>query len=172
MSISSISSNYSTYSTSSTSSSISSVSSLLSTYHDEVVTGDSSTYGYSQDSVSISSAGMASMQTPPDFDNMSIDDFREHLSEMQSALTEMGYSSDLDISSLTDDELSSIKDDMASRGPKGGNPPPPPPPSSETSSTSVTTDDLLDMFLSSLEDSEESSYQTIEEMLALYSQIK
>lgn len=169
MTINSISSAYST----STTSSISSVSSLLTTYHDEVVTGDQSSFGYTQDSVQISSAGQASVgQTPPDFNSMSTDDFRDHLLEMQATLEAAGYSSDLDISSLSDDELNSIKDDMASRG-KGGNPPPPPPPSgTESSSSTSYTDELLESLLESLNSAEdETSYQTIEQMLSLYAQL-
>lgn len=163
MNISSISSNFSTYATTS-SSSINSVSSLLTTYHDEVVTTSRC-----QDSVEISSAGLASMSTPPNFDSMSIDDFKQHLTDMQSTLTDMGYTTDLDISSLSDDELSNIKDSMAKQG--GKNPPPPPPPSSSSSQEQVqSSDELLELFLQSIsETEEETSYQTIGEMLSLYS---
>lgn len=183
MSISSISNSYS--------SSISSVSSLLSTYHSEVVTANNSStstsYGYSQDSVSISSEGQSylSSTTPPDFSSMSTDDFRAHLEEMQATLAESGIESTLDISSLSDDEINSIKDSMGPQGKGGNNPPPPPPPSSTSADATSTSTDLLDILLEAIEEmnSDEStteslfeslssgtSYETIDEMLAIYQQ--
>lgn len=195
MNITSISSSYSTYGTSSTTSNISSTSALLEAYHSAVVTSSNSN---SSDSVSISSAGQSylTQSTPPDFESMSIDDYRDHLLEMQSTLESYGYTSDLDISSLTDDELSELKDSMGTHG-KGGQqgPPPPPPPSSSSTNASSTSDlmnslldaldsaedesdiELLETFLDALEEqgyssaSTTSTYETIDEMLEIYSNL-
>lgn len=166
MNISSISSAY----TSSTTSSITSASSLLATYHDEVVTSNQSSFGYSQDSICISS--QASQSAPPDFENMSIEDYKAHLTEIQSTLADLGYTFDFDVDSLTDEELSSLKDSMGPVGGKGGKNPPPPPPPSEIEETSSTSTDLLDILLESLQETdEENAYQTVQEMLELYSEL-
>lgn len=181
---------------------ISSVSSLLDTYHEEVVTGSSS-FGYSQDSVDISSEGHIHLSkvAPPNFDSMTIDDFKSHLEEMQSTLAYNGYESTFDISSLSDDELSALKDDMASRGPSGNNPPPPPPSSSASSSLSYSdtksesnqventvssifqaettassdTEDLYDMLMEALAETEQTNtdymYESVNQMLGLYANL-
>ncbi|MFI3116071.1 MAG: hypothetical protein R3Y12_08025 [Clostridia bacterium] len=166
MSISLISSYYNTSSLSSTTSTTAtSTAALLESL--STSTTETSSYGMTQDSVSISSAGRQAMQPPPDFDSMSTEEFAAHLTEMQATLAENGITSDFDVSSMTDDELNSLKSEMASKGKNG--PPPPPPPSSSSSTSS--TDDLLASLLESLQEdssSTETTYSTVDEMLELY----
>lgn len=162
-----ITSNYST-------SSISSVSELLSAYHSTVVTGSVSTSS-TQDTVEISAAGQAalSQSAPPDFNNMSMDEFKDHLTEMQTTLSSYGYEATFDLDSISDEELSELKDSMAAQG-KGGKqpppPPPPPPPSSTAEPPTTYSSDLWNIISDSTTST--STYETLEEMIALYSSVK
>ncbi len=75
----------------------------------------------------MSALGAESLGEAPDFSSMSLEEFRDHLSELQAALSASG----VDISGLTDpsdlstEELEALQEEMASRGSM----PPPPPPS-------------------------------------------
>ncbi len=142
-------------------SSVSSVSSASST-----TSTSSSVSSSSYDSVSFSSTGQmmaAEGSHPPDFDSMSTEDFREHLIELQETMAANGVdtSSFTDPSTMSEEDLLALKDEMSSMG-KGGpqgkqGPPPPPPPSESTStSTSSTETDLLEL-LESLQEEEDSN---------------
>lgn len=122
----------------------------------------SSSVSSSYDSCSFSSAGRmmaAEGQHPPDYDSMSTDEFCDHLVELQAAMAEQGIdtSSFVDPTTLTDDELNALKDEMASMGaggPQGKQgPPPPPPPSYETSVDEEV--DTLDLLLQAMEEENE-----------------
>lgn len=73
----------------------------------------------------ITSLGAESMGTPPNFSEMTTEEFREHLIEMQMALAESGadISNLADPSEMTTEELVALQSEMASH-----RPPPPPPP--------------------------------------------
>lgn len=138
-------------------SSISSVSSSTSSTSSATSTSTSS-----YDSVSISSTGKmmaAEGSHPPDFDSMSTEEFREHLIELQEKMAESGVdiSSFTDPTTMSDEDLNALKDEMSSMGqggPNGKKGPPPPPPPSEMTSTTETTDSL-DLLLEALEEDEE-----------------
>lgn len=84
------------------------------------LTSATSTYADS----SVSSASASTRQAPPDFDSMSLDEFRSHIEELQAKADEYGVDTHLpDISNMTDDELSALKDDMANKRPPHGKPP-------------------------------------------------
>lgn len=111
----------------------------------------------SYDSCSISSTGRMMAQEgnhPPDFDAMSTDEFCEHLVELQAAMAEQGIdtSNFVDPTTLTEDELLALKDEMASMGAGGpmGKQGPPPPPAYETSIDEEV--DTLDLLLQALEE--------------------
>ncbi len=140
--------------------SISSVSSVASATSSTSTSSSVSTSSY--DSVSISSAGKmmaAEGKHPPDFDSMSTDDFRDHLVKLQEEMAANGVDTSnlTDPSTLSDEDLQTLKDEMSAMGkggPQGKQGPPPPPPPSETSSTSSTETDLLEL-LEALEEEEE-----------------
>lgn len=122
----------------------------------------------SYDSVSISSTGQmmaAEGSHPPDFDSMSTEDFRDHLVELQETMAANGVdtSSFTDPTTMSDEDLEALKDEMSSMG-KGGprgkqGPPPPPPPSTETTESTSETDTLETLLeaLSEEEDEDESA---------------
>ncbi|MFI3255375.1 MAG: hypothetical protein R3Y63_13735, partial [Eubacteriales bacterium] len=115
------------------------------------------------DSVSFSSTGQmmaAEGSHPPDFDSMDTEEFRSHLIELQETMAANGVdtSSFTDPSTMSEEDLLALKDEMSSMGkggPKGKQGPPPPPPPSETSTTSTETD-LLEL-LESLQEEEENN---------------
>lgn len=74
----------------------------------------------------MASLGAESMGQAPDFDSMSLEEFQDHLCELQASLAAYGVDiSDLaDPSTLSTEELEALKEEMSSRG---KNPPPPPP---------------------------------------------
>ncbi len=118
------------------------VSSSSSAYTSTATTTSTSSY----DTTSFSSTGMmmaAEGSSPPDFDSMSLDEFCDHLVDLQDAMAENGVdiSTLVDPTTLSDDELSALKDEMSSMGSRkagGKQGPPPPPPPSSTSSTEDT----------------------------------
>lgn len=79
---------------------------------------------------------------PPDFDSMSTEEFMEHLVELQAAMEEQGIdiSNMVDPTTLSDDELNALKDEMSAMGSKGKHGPPP---SAYDVSEEVDTIDLL-----------------------------
>lgn len=156
MSIESISSSLYTYSTSSLSSVYN--NSLLS----ETASFNTSSYSSSSiDSYEISdeARSMASRQHAPDFDSMSDDEFRSHISEIEDKLTEQGFDVS-DIENMSSEDLASLKDEMvaygAENGPNGpadGKQGPPPPPPRDATSTTETSS-LEELLLEALEDDE------------------
>lgn len=141
-------------------SSVSSVSSLTDATSASTSTSVSTS---SYDSVSISSAGkmMASEgNRPPDFDSMSTEDFRAHLVELQEKMAADGVDTSgfTDPTTMSDEDLNALKDEMSAMGkggPGGKQGPPPPPPPSETSTTSATETDTLQQLLETLTSEEE-----------------
>lgn len=113
----SVASMYGTASTTST-------TSLTSAFTDMLTSVQSSTSGSLAQEMS--ALGAESLGQAPDFSSMSLEEFRDHLSELQTALAASGA----DISGLTDpadlttEELEALQAEMSSRG---SNPPPPPP---------------------------------------------
>lgn len=73
----------------------------------------------------MAAAGAESLGQAPDFASMSLEEFQEHLCELQSALAASGVdtSSMTNPEDLTTEELESLQEEMSSRG---KNPPPPP----------------------------------------------
>ncbi len=103
----------------------------------------------------LTALGAQDYGTAPDFSSMSIDEFREHLLEVQATLQSAG----VDTSSMADpndfsvEELEELQAQMSS---KGQMPPPPPPPQSlSTSSSSLMStfqfDDYSSLSLDALE---------------------
>ncbi len=119
----------------------------------------------SYDSVSFSSTGQmmaAEGSHPPDFDSMSTEEFQEHLIELQEKMAANGTdtSSFIDPSTMTEEELLALKDEMSSmgsRGPQGKQGPPPPPPPAEETSVTEEEDETLDLLLSMLNNEEDDS---------------
>lgn len=154
-------------------SSVSSVSSANSTTSTSSSVSTSSSY----DSVSFSSTGQmmaAEGNHPPDFDSMSTEDFREHLIELQETMAANGVDTSgfTDPTTMSDEDLNALKDEMSSMGqggPRGKEGPPPPPPPSETTSTSSTTSsteaDILELLESLTEEEEENSSDLIQSIL-------
>lgn len=70
--------------------------------------------------------GAESLGEAPDFGSMSLEEFQEHLMELQATLASSGIdTSDLpDPAEMTVEELEALQEEMSSRG---NNPPPPPP---------------------------------------------
>ncbi len=142
---------------------VSSVSSVSSA--NSATSTSSSVASSSYDSVSISSTGKlmaAEGSHPPDFDSMSTEDFRAHLVELQEKMAESGVDTSgfTDPSTMSDEDLNALKDEMSSmgKGKAGGKQgPPPPPPPSESTSTSTTESDSLSLLLEALEEEEENN---------------
>lgn len=139
-------------------------------------TTTTSSYTGSYDSASFSSTGKmmaAEGSHPPDFDSMSTDEFRDHLVELQEKMAADGIdiSGFTDPTTMSDDDLNALKDEMASMGkggPQGKNGPPPPPPSSSTSveesygtDESETLEKLIEILEKAEEEAEESIVQTM-----------
>lgn len=80
---------------------------------------------------------------PPDFDSMSSDEFREHVTEMQDILTEQGFDVS-NIADMTDEELDALKSEMVEKGAEFQQGPPPPPPQQDalTSAYEASSIDL------------------------------
>lgn len=108
------------YSSSSTTSTTTSGSSAFTDLMSSVQSSSSSLAG------EMASMGAESLGEAPDFASMSLEEFREHLCELQQALADSGVdiSSLADPSTLSDEELTELQEEMSSRG---KNPPPPPP---------------------------------------------
>ncbi|MFI3200643.1 MAG: hypothetical protein R3Y54_03830, partial [Eubacteriales bacterium] len=114
---------------------VSSVQSVASSYEAYDNTASSTTsYGY--DTTSFSSTGQmmaAEGSHPPDFSSMSTEDFREHLIELQEKMAANGVdtSSFVDPTTMSEEDLNALKDEMSSMGDRGvegnGRPGPPPP---------------------------------------------
>lgn len=128
--ISSLSSIYSSlYSSSSTTSTASASIS---------VSGGTDSYQISDEARS-----MAAASRVPDFDSMSDDDFRGHVSSISDKLTEQGFDVS-DIDNMSSEELASLKEEMVAygaenkpQGPGGKQGPPPPQDATSTTSTSL-----------------------------------
>lgn len=150
--------------------SVGSVSSVASSTSSSSVSS-SSTTSASFDSVSFSSTGRmmaAEGSHPPDFDAMSTDEFRDHLVELQEKMAADGIdtSNMVDPSTLSDDDLNALKDEMSamgSRGPQGKQGPPPPPPST---SVEEDTDEMLQTLLDAMEEDSDSTAQLISSLLS------
>lgn len=115
----------SVYSTSMySSSSVSSTSSLASTI---------SSWGSDSFEISAEARDMASRPEPPDFDSMTDDEFREHITEMSDQLTAQGFDVS-NIADMTTEELQALKDEMVEYGATMGHDGPPPPPPQQDAS--------------------------------------
>ncbi len=127
----------------------------------------------SYDSVSFSSTGQmmaAEGNHPPDFDSMSTEDFREHLIELQEAMAASGVdtSNFTDPSTMSEEDLNALKDEMASmgsRGPQGKQGPPPPPPPSTSSTSETDEDEMLQALLDAIEEEEDNNSELLSSLL-------
>lgn len=173
MQLTSISNIYASLQTNSTTSTSSTSSVDFSELLSSSSSSSSSSTSSSYDSIEISSAGAASMsaQRPPDFQNMSTDDFRSHLEDVYNTTVADGVSTEgfPDYANMSDAELDELKNEMiaqggqGAQGPQGGGKaggPPPPPPAEEE----VTASSYYDSLLEALEEMEEAE----EEMISSY----
>lgn len=150
---------------------VSSVSSVSSSSSSTASTSSYTSSSY--DSVSFSSTGQmmaAEGSHPPDFDSMSTEEFREHLIELQEKMAESGVdiSNFTDPSTMSEEDLNALKDEMSSMGaggPQGKKGPPPPPPPETSTSISEEEEDTLDILLQALSDAEEDDSNSLTELL-------
>lgn len=171
MQLSSLFSSSSIYSTSSLSSTTSTTS-VSETDNSQASTSSN----FDTVSFSLADSGVVSAHrsTGESLMDMSTDDFRDHLQDIVDEMTANGIdTSSYDVSSLSDEDLESLKTSMHEAGGKGKNGPPPPPKGYEmgasmTASTS-SSDDLTQMLLDALtqtdEDEEENFYQMSQDLL-------
>lgn len=150
---------------------VSSVSSASSATSSSSTSTTSTTSVASYDSTSFSTTGQmmaAEGSHPPDFDSMSTEEFRDHLVELQEAMAASGVdiSGFTDPTTMSDDDLNALKDEMSSmgsRGPQGKQGPPPPPPPSSTSETDEET--ALQALLAAIEEEEDTTTSLLSSLL-------
>ncbi len=175
MQISSLLSSYGTTATSTTSTATAAAA-TVETAETTTINQDTTSF-----STSVSSVISAHQSTGESLMDMSNDDFRDHLNDLVSAMEAEGYdtSSFVDIDSLSDEDLESLKASMHEAG-KGkgrdGAPPPPPPKGYEmgasmTSGTS-STDDITQILLDALEEATETDEEVTEIMLAAAEEVE